>query len=389
MMPVFVFWLCAALISWVYVGYPLLLVFMSRLVPRPSRRDTVTPSLSVIVPCHNEEALIEGKIRNLRELDYPHGSVEIIVVSDGSTDETVDVARAAGAETVLDLPRVGKITALNHAVREAQGDVLVFTDADSMLLPHTLRELVSNFADDDVGCVAANEISFVPTKDGPVVRGEGMYWRYEQWIKRLESRVASTVSASGRLYALRRNLFHESQETAGTDDFVISTMAIKAGRRLIFNERARVMVETHEDARAELRRKVRLMNRGMQAATRLCVDLWKLGARFYPMQLLSHKIMRRFVGFLLIALLASTVWLTLESSVWWLALTPQLLFYLLAVAGALFGRTALGKWKIVAVPYFFCLANSAAVMAVFLWLRGVRFETWEPNRLATKSRLDN
>jgi cellulose synthase/poly-beta-1,6-N-acetylglucosamine synthase-like glycosyltransferase len=336
--------------------------------------------VSIIVPAHNEEAVIESKIANLRALDYASDYMEIIVASDGSSDRTVELALRAGAHSVLDLPRIGKISALNRAVRGAKGEILVFTDADSLLFRETLRELISNFADAQVGCVAANEINHVNTDDGPVARGEGMYWRYEQWIKRLEARIGSTVSASGRLYAIRRDLFHESGQKAGTDDFLISTEVVKSGYRLVFDEHARVMVVSGDDARVEIRRKVRVMNRGIRAAMTLGVDLWRLGGSFYPMQLFSHKILRRFTGFLLMALLLSTAWLALVDAVWWLVLAPQLLFYSLAVAGALLNGSRWSRSKIISVPYFFCLANWAATLAVLSWLGGARFETWEPIR---------
>ncbi len=196
-----------AVVTWVYAGYPLFLVVMSRLKPSPRIRQPLVGPISVIIAAHNEEHAIESTIANVFSSDYPRTSLEIVVASDGSTDGTVAVARRAGATQVIDLPRVGKIRALTAAANAGSGDVLVFTDADSTLEPETLRELMSNFADPNVGGVSGNQITRSAADDGGVARGEGLYWKYEHWIKRLEDRVGSTVSAAGGLYAVRRELF--------------------------------------------------------------------------------------------------------------------------------------------------------------------------------------
>jgi cellulose synthase/poly-beta-1,6-N-acetylglucosamine synthase-like glycosyltransferase len=281
---------------------------------------------------------------------------------------------------VLELPRVGKITALNAGVEAASGEILVFTDADSLLRPETLDQLTANFADPAVGGVSANEVSGARSPASGVARGEGAYWRYEQWIKRLEDKVGSAVSASGRLYAIRRSLFRPSSVTAGTDDFVISTQVLKAGRRLAFDERTLVHVDAPRDAASELQRKVRVMNRGLRAAFSLGELLLPWRGGFYSVQVLSHKVLRRMLPFFLLTALAASAWLTTLSPAWWLALGPQLIFYALAVAGWV-GRTrSWGKARPIWVAFYFCLVNLAAAIAVLSVLGGVRFERWDPTQ---------
>jgi cellulose synthase/poly-beta-1,6-N-acetylglucosamine synthase-like glycosyltransferase len=367
-----------ALVAWVYAGYPLALAVLARLRPRPRRRAAIEPSLSVIVAAHDEVEVIAEKVANLLASDYPHELIELVVASDGSNDGTVQAARRAGATRVLDLPRVGKLSALNRAAAIARGEILVFTDADSMLESRTLRELASNFADEQVGGVAANVVRSVDDAGRPVARGEGLYWRYERLLKRLEDRVGSVVSASGHLYALRRSFFAPSARTAGTDDFVISSQVVKAGGRLAFDERAVVLVATPEEGGTELRRKVRVMNRGLRAALALGDALLPTRTGLYALEVLFHKLLRRFVAFFLVALLASSVVLAARDPMWWLVLTPQLAFYALAGAGALLAHTRWGRLKPLWIPYFFCLANAAAAAAVVSLLAGVRFERWEP-----------
>jgi cellulose synthase/poly-beta-1,6-N-acetylglucosamine synthase-like glycosyltransferase len=335
-------------------------------------------SLSVIVAAHDEVEVIADKVTNVLASDYPPALLELIVASDGSGDGTVEAARRAGAALVLDLPRTGKLSALNRGVEAASGEILVFTDADSMFEPGTLRRLVSNFADEQVGGVAANVVRVVEEDGRPVARGEGLYWRYERLLKRLEDRVGSVVSASGHLYAVRRNFFTPSAQTAGTDDFLISSAVVKQGGRLAFDERALVLVATPEEGGTELRRKVRVMNRGLRSAMALGDGLLPTRTGLYAFEVVFHKLLRRFVGFFLLALLASSVVLAAADPTWWLLLGPQLVFYALAAAGGLLAHTRWGRLKPLWVPYFFCLANGAAALAVLSLLAGVRFERWEP-----------
>ncbi len=368
------------LTTWVYAGYPLTLAALSALRPRPRRRAPIQLRVSVVIAAHNEEPVIAAKVANVLASDYPRELIEVVVASDGSTDATVEEARRGGADVVLDLPRIGKISALNAAVKHAAGDILTFTDADCTFEPETLKELTANFADPQVGGVSANEVTVAPQGVASVARGEGLYWRYEQLIKRLEDRVGSTVSASGRLYAVRRVLFEPSTLTTGTDDFVISTQVVRAGARLAFDERTRVAVERLEEDAAELRRKVRVMNRGLRAAFSLGVELFPHRTGGYGVQVVSHKILRRFVPFFLLAMLGSSAMLAARQRRWLVALLPQLSLYALAMTGWVGRDRAWGRAKLLWVPYFFCLGNLAAALAVLSLLRGKRFERWDPVR---------
>jgi cellulose synthase/poly-beta-1,6-N-acetylglucosamine synthase-like glycosyltransferase len=367
-----------ALVAWIYAGYPLALALLGVLRPRPRRRAPLEPPLSVIVAAHDEVEVIAAKVANVLASDYPARRLELIVASDGSEDGTVEAASRAGATLVLDLPRVGKLTALKAAEQAASGEILVFTDADSMFEPGTLRRLVSNFADEQVGAVAANVVRYVEQDGRPVARGEGLYWRYERLLKRLEDRIGSVVSASGHLYAVRRSLFTPSAQTAGTDDFLISSAVVRQGRRLAFDEQAVVLVATPEEGGTELRRKVRVMNRGLRSALALGDGLLPTKTGLYALEVVFHKLLRRFVAFFMLALLAGSVALAAGDPTWWLVLGPQLAFYGLATAGGLLAGTRWGRLKPLWIPYFFCLANGAAALAVLSLLAGVRFELWEP-----------
>jgi cellulose synthase/poly-beta-1,6-N-acetylglucosamine synthase-like glycosyltransferase len=385
-LPLVLLLISGAAVVWVYAGYPLLLAALGRIHSRPRERRPTQTAISVLVAAHNEEGVIEAKVANVRATDYPQHLIEIVVVSDGSTDGTVAAARRAGADRVLDLPRVGKITALNGAVEAAGGEILVFTDADSLFLRDTLGQLLANFADPAVGGVSANEVTGTGFEASGVARGEGVYWRYEQWIKRLEDRVGSAVSASGRLYAIRRSVFRPSAVTSGTDDFVISTQVLRAGRRLAFDEHTLVLVDAPRDAGSEFRRKVRVMNRGLRAAFSLQDLLLPWRGGFYSVQVLSHKVLRRLLPFFMLAALASGFWLITLSPVWWLALGPQLAFYGLAAAGWAGRARGWGRARPLWIAYYFCLVNLAAAIAVLSVLGGVRFERWNPTGEGRRAR---
>jgi cellulose synthase/poly-beta-1,6-N-acetylglucosamine synthase-like glycosyltransferase len=382
LLPLVLLLISGAVVVWVYAGYPALLLALARTRSRPRVRKPTHAAVSVIVAAHNEESVIGAKVANVRASRYAPSLTEIVVVSDGSTDGTVESAQRAGAHQVVDLPRVGKITALNAGVEAATGEILVFTDADSLFRPDTLDQLMANFADPAVGGVSANEVSGTGPEASGIARGEGAYWRYEQWIKKQEDNIGSAVSASGRLYAIRRSLFRPSTVTAGTDDFVISTQVLKAGRRLAFDENAIVLVDAPRDAAAELRRRVRVMNRGLRAAFSLGELLLPWRGGFYSLQVLSHKVLRRFVPFFLLTALSASVWLTTLSAMGWIVLAPQLVFYGLAAAGWA-GRTReWGRARPLWVAYYFCLVNAAAAVAVLSVLGGLRFERWDPTRRA-------
>lgn len=373
-----IFWLSAFGLAWVYAGYPVTLALAGRWRALPRARAPMTPTVSVLIAAHDEADRIAEKVANVRASSYPADRLEVVMASDGSTDATVEAARRGGADVVLELPREGKLAALNAAAARSSGEILVFTDADSSFEPDALARLVSNFADPQVGGVAGN---LVRTAAEGLGAGEGLYWRYEQWIKRLEDRLGSAVSATGQLYAIRRELFRPSPVVEGTDDFVISTQVVTAGRRLAFDPEARVTTVPPESGRAELRRKVRLMNRGLRAAFSLGPLLLPWRGGLYGLQVLSHKVLRRLVPLFLLGALASSARLAVAGRrAWWTALAPQLAWYALAALGALGRERPWGRRRLLTTPYYFCLANTAAGIAVISVVRGRRYVVWQPER---------
>jgi cellulose synthase/poly-beta-1,6-N-acetylglucosamine synthase-like glycosyltransferase len=364
-----------------YVGYPLLVLLLSRIRSQPVRRGPLTPGLSVIIPAHNEAAILPQKIDSLLAQDYPRDRLEIIVASDGSTDETNEIARSLADRGVrlLDLERGGKAQTLNTAAAAASEEILVFTDANAILTPETLRTLAENFADPTVGGVSANERRQPGTAVSGAGLGERLYWEYDKWLKLTESRVGSMVSASGSLYAIRRDLFRPIQDAAATDDFAISTQVVRAGYRLVFEPDAVTWEPSVAKDEIEFGRRVRIVTRGLRSVYGIRDLLMPWTSGVYALQVWSHKIVRRLVGFFAVGIFALSLSL-IRRPVYRLIAIGQLATYLLALTGWLGRRRRWGRKPWFYVPYYFVLSNLAASLGVIQFLRQRRVTIWEPRR---------
>lgn len=374
------FWLAAWLVGYTYVGFPLLVLARAVLRPRPHRRAPITPSVSVLIAARNEANVIGQKVDNLLDLDYPAECLEIVLASDGSEDPTVDRARSRGDARVrvLDLPRLGKAGALNAAAASARGEVLVFTDANSMLEPSALHALVAPLADPQVGGVAGDQRYIPAGREASVSGGERSYWSLDRTLKRAESRAGNVISATGALYAIRRELFRPLPAGV-TDDFALSTGVICQNRRLVFEPRAVAWEPVGASAGAEFARKVRVMTRGLNAVVlrRELLDPRRHG--FYALQLLSHKVLRRLMALPLIVLGAGGARLARSGRPYRLAFWTEALITALGAAGTVLERRR-RCGPLLALPAYFCLVNVASLRALSNVIGRRRIENWEPRR---------
>lgn len=379
------FWLLIAIIVFAYVGYPLTVALAGRLLNRVVHKGAVTPSMSVIVAAYNEAGGIVERIQNIVGCRYPSDLLEVIVASDGSSDDTVALASAIGSDRVrvLDLPRRGKAAALADAVRHATGEVLVFTDANTVFRPDALVMLGVNFADTDVGGVAGRTGYLVGDAAAPAGRGEDLYWRYDTWLKALETRTGSVVSAHGGMYAIRRELFRPVEDPAVTDDFAISTAIVAQGKRLVFEPQAIGYEEPMAESGSEFRRRVRLMTRGLRGVLlrRELLNPFRHG--FYSVALGSRKVLRRLVPLTFPVLLVVSCLLASGGYVYATFAAAQVAVAALAGVGWALRHRPVGRHPILYVPFFFALANAASVAALANVLRGNRIERWTPQRHAS------
>jgi cellulose synthase/poly-beta-1,6-N-acetylglucosamine synthase-like glycosyltransferase len=378
-------WVSLGLVCYAYAGFPALLFLASVLRPRRVRQRPVTPTMTLIIAAYNEEECIGERLENALAADYPPNALDIIVASDGSSDGTERIVagyRERGVR-LLSLPRRGKIAALDDAARHARGTILVFSDANTVVAPDALRAIARNFADLSVGGVVASTGYRIEGVGESSRRGESLYWRYDTWLKRLESRTGSVVSAHGGLYAIRRSLYQAPADGAVTDDFSISTAVIAQGYRLVFEPDARAWELPVPTAKREFGRRVRLMTRGMRGVARRRALLNPFRHGFYSLVLLTHKVIRRLLFVPLVALFAATAALNGQHPAYSVALLVQLLFVALAGLGFVLRGTRLGGLKLFYVPFFFCLANLAAVLAFVRFVRGERIVSWQPQRHAS------
>ena len=372
------FTLAAVVIVYVYFGYPLLIWVLARSRPRPVAAAAITPSVTMVVPVFNEEDVVETKILNSLSLDYPRDRLEILIVSDGSTDATEAIVRRYEGNGVrlLSIPRSGKAGALNRGVEAASGQILLFTDANVELREDALRRLVRSFADEAVGAVSGRKRYIVRQGGDTTEQGENLYWRWDQYQKELESAIGSVFAADGSLYAVRKSLYVPIADPAQADDIAISTRVVLQGYRLVFDPEAVGLEEAPREGTEEFHRKVRVTNHSVRALLNLGRPLWSSG--FYSVELLSHKLIRHLIPFFLVLLLLATMLLAATIPAFRIALLLQLGFYGLAVVGAVLRRRGSGELKIFAIPYYFCLVNAAAFFGVVSIFRGRRVREWSP-----------
>jgi cellulose synthase/poly-beta-1,6-N-acetylglucosamine synthase-like glycosyltransferase len=376
-----VFWTCAGLAGLTYVGYPVLVALRATLVPRPHRAAEFTPTLSIVVAAHDEADVIAARIENLLVCDYPAERREIIVASDGSQDATVAVAAryADQGVRVLDLERAGKTATLNVACAAAQGDLLVFTDANTVFDLAALRALARPFSDPAVGGVAGDQRYLVDHADRGAGAGERRYWDLDRQLKLRQSRAGSVISATGAIYAIRRELF-EPIPAGVTDDFYVSTAPIAHGRRLVFEPDAVAYEPAAPSAGLEFGRKVRVVTQGLRAIHARRALLAPTRTGFYAIQLWLHKVLRRLMFLPLAGLLVTALLAWPQGGVYRVAAVGQLGLYGAGLGGLAWTTTGWRLPRALALPAFFVLANAACVVAVVNVARGRRIDRWQPKR---------
>lgn len=375
-----IFWLSLAALVYTYVGYPLLVLLVAKLRPRPQRRGSFEPTVSVIITAYNEERDLAAKLENTLALDYPKEKLEVIVASDCSSDRTDEIAREFESRAVRlyrQPKRLGKTTAQNSAVERAQGEILMFSDATTMYDPGVLRAMMPNFVDPTVGCVAGRLI-YVDPSGSAVGRGAVSYWSYETFVKTHESRACSLIGASGCMYAVRRTAYLPLYPEAH-GDFLIATKMVQQGLRTVFEPAAVCTEETNRHVDNELRMRVRVITQTLN-------DLWQhrdmlnpFRSGFFGVQLFSHKVMRYLVPLFLLAALVTSGLLAYASLFYRLAFAVQAICYVCAALAA--GLERLGiRIRLLALPQYFVLANLASVLAFYKLARGERYARWEPIR---------
>jgi len=371
----FLFWGSVALIAYTYAGYPILLYVIGLVRHRRDRREAASaPSVALVISAFNEESVIRAKLENSIALDYPRDRLTIVVASDGSTDRTNAVAaeyQDHGVRLQHNPRRRGKSAVLNEVVPALQADIVVFTDANSLFAPDALSCLARRFEEPDVGCVVGR-LRYVEAATTSVGKGEGIYWRYEAMISRLESRLGSVLVANGSIFAIRRQLFRPLYPEVA-NDFQIPLDIAAQGKDVVFEPRAQATEPTTIYWHEEFGRKVRIVLRGLSGWSRLRGRM--RGLRLW--QFWSHKMLRWMVGgAAAVAFAASAVLAVRGSAGYTLLFSAQMVFYAAAAVGYLTRGDGRPR-RLFYIPFYFAMVNSAALAAFVRFLFGERLAVWE------------
>jgi poly-beta-1,6-N-acetyl-D-glucosamine synthase len=362
------FWLCFVLMAYTYLGYAALLWLLARLRPRPVARGLYEPTVSVVIAARNEAANLPGKLENLRRLRYPPERLQIVIVSDGSTDATADIlCRAGGGVVPVFLEQAqGKAAALNEAVRHSSGELLFFQDVRQHADAEALRELAGCFADPSVGA-ASGELMLESAAGMP--QSLGLYWTIEKMVRKLEAASGSVVGVTGAIYAIRRELYTPIPAGTILDDVLIPMQIARRGRRVIFQPTAMAHDRIFLEKGKEFARKVRTLTGNYQL---LRLAPWLLSAA-NPLlfRFISHKLLRLLVPLLLVLMLIASG--AADGSVFRALFWCQIAFYGLAVLGMV--SPAARRLKPVALANTFVMLNAAAAVAFYNFVVG-RNEVW-------------
>jgi len=372
------FWLSFCFLAYLHFGYPALLWILGKIRPRPVRRGDVTPFVDLVIGAYNEEAVLRQKIENCLALDYPVEKLRVTIASDASTDGTHAIAGEYShrrVRLVVAPGRRGKAANFREIAPTLTGDILLFSDAGSLYRPDTLRKLVNNFADPDVGLVGGR-IRYVNPDATSVAQGEGLYWRYEVFLRAAESRIGSAMVVSGAVYAIRRQLYRPVADHL-PDDFMSPLNVLDQGKRVIYEVETEILERMATSARAEMETKIRIVSRNFAALMRMKHLLNPLRNPLVAIQLLSHRLLRWFVLPAAVVQLGGCA-LAVGDPLYGALLAGQVLFYLLAAAGYLMDRSG-WRSRLAYLPYYFVVVNLSAALGVLRSLAGRSSAgVWEP-----------
>jgi cellulose synthase/poly-beta-1,6-N-acetylglucosamine synthase-like glycosyltransferase len=372
------FWLSLGLLVYIYLGYPLLVMALAPLLNRRIRKTPIEPSVTILIPAHNEERCLDRTIQNKLAMDYPENKREIIVISDASTDRTDEIAAqyaTRGVRLIRQVPRQGKTAALNLAAQIAQGDILVFSDANSLYASDALRHLVANFADPTVGYVTGN-MQYLRDGESATSVGCSLYMRYEILLRKSETRIGSVIGVNGGIDAVCRKLYSPMRADE-QPDLALPLRVIDQGYRVVFEPLALLQEDALTEFRAEYKMRVRVSLRALAVLwnMRHLLDPKRIG--LVAVQILSHKVLR-YATFVFLAPLYLTNLLLAPLHPGYLALAVlQTIFYVTALLGWLVEATG-ARPRFAYLPFYFCLVSWASAHAFVKLLLGHQQVTWSP-----------
>lgn len=387
-MVTFLFWLFIFIIFYAYVGYGIVLYMLVKLKRFflksssplfPSLQESDLPEVTLMVAAYNEEDYIDEKIKNSLLLLYPKQKLKFLFITDGSDDKTPDIIKKYEAIKLMHEPaRRGKIAAVERAMPFVESEIVVFTDANTMLNPEAIYNIVRHYQDPTVGAVAGEKRILVEDKDNASGAGEGFYWKYESKLKAWDSELYSVVGAAGELFSIRKSLFEPVPADTLIEDFYLTLTIAKKGYRVIYEPEAYALEGPSASVGDELKRKIRIAAGGIQAIVRLrsLLNIFKYGLLSF--QYISHRVLRWTLAPLVLPLiLLLNITLAQSGNAFYQSiLALQIVFYLLAVGGYFMAKRDI-KIKAFFIPYYFCMMNYAVYRGMIRYSKGSQSVLWE------------
>ena len=365
-----------------YLGYPVTLIFFSLFSKNTVLKDeTLLPTVSLLIAAYNEEESIAAKIKNSLELNYPKDKMEIVIVSDGSTDQTDEIVKSFEKEGIRLFRvegRVGKTEARNQAVLAMKSEIIVFSDATAVYEKDVIQKLVRNFADSSVGMVSGN-LKYIDQKQGSTGIATKIYWTYEKMIKKAQSRLYTLTGAIGCINAFRRNIYHVLPPNI-IEDFTEPLMILAQGYRIIYEEEAVSYERTTQKNSQEFHMRVRVIRGGMKGFLYAKKKLTFKKHSFILFQLFGHKVLRWLMPIFLILLFAANLFSFIfnHNIAADLLMIAQIVCYFLAIVGLIWSPSGI-VGKIISIPTYFVVVNAASLKALYLTLTTDLEATWETN----------
>ncbi len=384
-----IFWIGILVVGYTYVGYGIIIYIFSKLKKRTnvldSAPDEQLPSVTLLVAAYNEADIIREKIKNTLELDYPENKLEIFFVTDGSTDRTPEIVKEYPAIQLFhSFERKGKIHAVNRVMKSVKTPIVIFCDANTDLNREAIKYIVRHYQDPTIGGVAGEKRILSKDKDNASGSGEGLYWKYESFLKKKDAEVYSIVGAAGELFSVRTELFEEPAENMIIEDFYLSMRITAKGYRFAYEPDAFAMETASASVKEEWKRKVRISAGGFQAMAKLSYLLNPFRYGMLSFQYISHRVLRWTLAplFLPIIFLANA-WLAFSGIPFYqLIMILQVFFYGLAFLGYLLRDKKIGI-KGFFVPYYFAVMNLSVYFGLNRYLRGKQSVVWEKAKRAT------
>lgn len=384
-----IFWILIFIVFYAYIGYGLLLIIIVKIKrllkgkKQGAKDDSYEPEVTLLITAFNEKDFIEQKIKNSRSLAYPREKLNIVWCTDGSDDGTPEMLKQYDDITVYHKDeRKGKVHAMNRAARLVDSPIIIFSDANTDLGKESVRRIVDMFADKRVGCVSGEKRIYSREEDSAAGAGEGLYWKYESMLKKLDGELYSVVGAAGELFAVRNELFEDVEPDTLLDDLIISLRIAMKGYTIQYDPEAYAIENASANVKEELKRKVRIAAGGIQSVVRLAPLLNIFRFKTLSFQYISHRVLRWIIAppallmIFLLNLIMATQYGFFSGNFYGISFWLQVLFYLMALIGWYLENRQI-KLKALFVPYYFFIMNYAMFLGFIRYLKKQQQVTWE------------